>query len=216
MISSTVDWLDDRLGVREFLDKQAGRRVGKHVNFFYCLGGLTFFFFLLQVLTGMLLALYYVASPSEAHASVEYVQKEVSFGWLVRGLHYWGANGMVVMAGAHMLRVFFTGSYKPPRELNWVAGVLLLAVTLAFSFTGYLLPWDQKAYWATQLGTSLIGSVPLIGEFLLRLVRGGAEVSGVTLARFYAAHSLILPVVTLVLLGAHFLMVRRQGISGPL
>ena len=216
MVNAVTDWLDDRLGVREFWRKQAAHPVGKHVNYLYCFGGLTFFFFAMQVLTGALLAVYYVPTPAEAHASVEYIQTEVSYGWLIRGLHHWGSSGMVVMIGIHMLRVFFTGAYKPPRELNWVIGVVLLAVTLVFSFTGYLLPWDQKAYWATQVGTAIVGVAPVVGEFILRVVRGGAELSGVTLSRFFAIHVLILPGVTVLFMLAHFIMIRKQGISGPL
>ncbi len=216
MINSVTDWLDDRLGVKEFWQKQAAHPVGKHVNFLYCFGGLTAFFFAMQVVTGILLAVYYVPTPAEAHASVDYIQNEVSYGWLIRGMHHWGSSGMVVMIGFHMLRVFFTGAYKPPREMNWVIGVLLLALTLGFSFTGYLLPWDQKAYWATVVGTKMAETPPVIGEFLLRFVRGGADLSGVTLARFFALHVMMLPVMIMGLMGIHFLIIRKQGISGPL
>lgn len=216
MIDTVGNFLDDRFGIKEFLRKQGEHPVGRHVNFFYCFGGLTAFFFALQVLTGALLAVYYVPSPAEAHASVEYIQKEVAYGWLIRGLHHWGSSGMVVMIGIHMLRVFFTGAYKPPRELNWVVGVALLGLTLGFSFTGYLLPWDQKAYWATVVGTKITETPPLIGGFLLHFVRGGADLSGVTLVRFFAIHVMILPMTIVALMLGHFIMIRKQGISGPL
>jgi menaquinol-cytochrome c reductase cytochrome b subunit len=141
---------------------------------------------------------------------------EVPFGYLVRGVHYWSANLMMVTLFIHMLRVFLYGAYKRPREINWITGVFLLCLVLAFGFTGYLLPWDQKAYWATKVGTSLMGTFPVVGEFVLKLTRGGQNLGALTLTRFYALHVLFLPITTLIFLTGHFVMIRKQGISTPL
>ena len=138
------------------------------------------------------------------------------FGASIRAIHHWAANGMIVMVIAHMLRVFIMGVYKPPRELNWVNGVLLFIMTLAFGFTGYLLPWDQRAFWATTVGSEIAGSIPIIGEIAMIFLRVGWAVTDLTLGRFYALHVIILPVLTIAFMGLHFLMVRRQGIAQPL
>jgi quinol-cytochrome oxidoreductase complex cytochrome b subunit len=162
------------------------------------------------------LAFYYKPTPAEAYASIQFIENEVRFGAAIRAIHHWSANGMVVMAVAHMVRVFIHGAFKAPRELNWVSGVLLLLITLGFGLTGYLLPWDQRAYWATTVASEIMGGVPQIGDLILVFVRGGWDVTAITLSRFYAVHVLVLPVIIIILLGAHFLMVRRQGISRPL
>lgn len=169
-----------------------------------------------QAITGMLLTLYYQPTPQAAYASIQMIDSQVRFGWLVRGIHHWSAQLLVATLIVHMGRVFFMGAYKKPRELNWVDGMLLLVVTFGFAFTGYLLPWDQKAYWATTVGTGLASSIPGLGELVVVFLRGGRVVSGATLARFYAIHIMWLPVAIVVLLVLHFMMVRRQGISGPL
>jgi menaquinol-cytochrome c reductase cytochrome b subunit len=210
------DYLNNRLGFttrhRRVLDKP----VPRWINYFYCFGGITFTLFLMLLLTGLLLSVNYTPTEAEAYRSIQRMYREVSLGALVRAAHHWAGNLMVVMVVLHMLRVFVTASYKNPRELHWVAGSLLLLLTLSFGFTGYLLPWDQKAYWATVIGTNMVGSVPLIGPFLGGLVRGGDEVSGLTLLRFYSLHVLWLPVMTGVFLWLHFHMIRRTGISGGL
>lgn len=141
---------------------------------------------------------------------------KVTFGPLLRGIHYWGATAIIIMVGLHTLRVFLHGAYKNPREMNWVVGVLLLVIVLGLSFTGYLLPWNQRSFWATSVGTSMVSLVPFIGDYLLKVMRGGADIGAVTLVRFYAIHIGFLPVLLALLLGLHFLMVRRQGISRPL
>jgi quinol-cytochrome oxidoreductase complex cytochrome b subunit len=140
----------------------------------------------------------------------------VAFGWWIRSIHKWAAGGMVLLVFVHMLRVFFTGAYKRPRELNWLSGVVLLVLTLGFGFTGYLLPWDQKAYWATRVGTDIAGGTPVIGHFLLVSLRGGETISAATLGRFYDLHVLVFPVLIIMILGGHFWMIRRHGISGRL
>ena len=163
-----------------------------------------------------MLAFYYKPTPAEAYASIQFIENEVLLGSAVRMIHHWSANGMIVLAFAHMLRVFIMGAYKKPRELNWVSGVVLLTMTLAFGFTGYLLPWDQRAYWATTVGTEIAGGIPVIGELALVFLRGSWNITSLTLSRFFALHILILPLVTVTTMGLHFIMVRKQGIMKPL
>lgn len=208
--------LDRRLDFKEALEKALKKPVPKHVNWTYCFGGMTFFLFAVQAVTGILLTLYYRPTPEGAYESVRHISNHVAFGWLIRGIHHWGSNAMIAMVIFHMLRVYFHAAYKPPRELNWVVGVCLLGIAMAFGFTGYLLPWDQLSFWATTVGSQIVGAVPIIGAPLLLMVRGGNTVSGETLTRFYAAHVIILPIIAIVLLACHFLMIRRQGISEPL
>ena len=171
---------------------------------------------MIQIVTGIFLTMYYVPSPEHAFTSVEYISKEVTYGRLIRGMHRIGSSGVVVMVIIHMLRVYFHGAYKKPRELNWVAGIGLLLIIFGFGFTGYLLPWDQKAYWATQVGTKMAGVVPFVGDFILRALRGGSELGAVTLTRFYFLHIWLLPSVLFGLLAAHVFMIRKQGVSGPM
>lgn len=208
--------LDERLEIRQALEKALKKPVPYHVNWTFCFGGITFFMFLVQVVTGILLLMNYQPTIAEAYASVVYITNEVPFGWLVRGLHFWASNLMIIMVFLHMMRVYFYGAYKPPRDLNWIAGFVLLMVTLAFGFTGYLLPWNQISYWATTVGTEIPAAVPLVGDTLKFLTRGGAEVSQSTLTRFFAIHVVILPAITIFFLAVHFAVIRRQGIAGPL
>lgn len=208
--------IDRRLDIKEALQKMLKKPVPKHVNYWFCFGGITFLLFMIQVITGTLLAIYYKPTAHDAYASVKYIMHNVTLGWLIREIHAWGANLMILTLFIHMIRVFYHGAYKHPRELNWMVGVLLLILTLTFGFTGYLLPWDQLAYWATTVGTELIGSFPIFGKYILVLLRGGNDVTEVTLNRFYAIHVIVLPWVTAILMAVHFLIVRRQGISGPL
>jgi quinol-cytochrome oxidoreductase complex cytochrome b subunit len=174
--------------------------------------------FAIQVISGIFLMFYYKPTSESAYESVKYIMTEVQFGWFVRSVHHWCANLFIVMMLFHMVRVFLTGSYKKPRELHWASGVFLLLLGMVFGFTGYLLPWDQIAYWATTVGTEMANSVPpaALGQFLLEFLRGGANVGGDTLTRFFALHVVVLPLLTVGILGAHFIMIRRTGISGPL
>jgi ubiquinol-cytochrome c reductase cytochrome b subunit len=181
----------------------------------YTLGSATLFVFVLQVATGMFLAMYYSPSPDHAYDSIQYIMNDVTFGSIIRGLHHWGASAMVVLVALHLLRVFIMGAYKYPREVTWVVGVVLLALVLGFGFTGYLLPWDEKAFWATTVGTNIMGLAPGIGAWILRVARGGSQVGALTLARFFAAHTLILPGVTVGILLVHLYLVIRNGISAP-
>jgi quinol-cytochrome oxidoreductase complex cytochrome b subunit len=213
MISKRVfPWLDERLGLTTIYKTTLDRMVPK-VNWWFTLGSATLFLFVMQVVTGIMLSVYYVPSPDKAYDSIEYIMTGVTFGWLIRGIHHWGATLMVITVFIHMLRVFFYAAYKYPREITWTTGVLLLLTTLGMGFTGYLLPWDQKAYWATTVGTSIAGTVPGIGDFILRALRGGSDLSAVTLARFFSAHIWMLPAVIIALIGVHLYLVIRLGIS---
>ncbi len=212
-----IAWIDERYQLSEFLKPILAKPVPDwQRRWWYCLGGLTFFLFLVQGVTGIMLAFYYKPTPAEAYASIQFIENEVLLGSAFRMIHHWSANGMIVMAFAHMLRVFIMGAYKAPRELNWVSGVSLLVMTLAFGFTGYLLPWDQRAYWATTVGTEIGGSIPIIGDLALVFLRGGWSITSLTLSRFFAAHILILPLVTVTFMGLHFIMIRKQGLMKPL
>jgi quinol-cytochrome oxidoreductase complex cytochrome b subunit len=209
-----IDYLDTRLGLSRRHRRVIDRPVPAGINYFYCLGGVAFSLFLMQFLTGLLLSVHYTPSEAEAYQSIQRLHRTVPLGALVRSVHHWAANLMVVMVALHTLRVFITGSFKNPRELNWIAGAMLLLLTLGFGFTGYLLPWDQKAYWATVVGMNMLGSVPLVGPSLAALLRGGAEVGDRTLLHFYSFHVLWLPVATAFFLWLHFHILRRVGISG--
>jgi len=212
MTDRLANWLDERLGWRRTWEALFLRKVPK-VNWLYTLGSATLFVALNQIITGILLTIYYVPTPDQAYDSVTYITTQVPAGWLIRGLHHWGASAMVLLTGLHMLRVIFTGAYKFPREVTWFTGVALLLIVVGFGFTGYLLPWDQKAYWATTVGTRIAAVTPLIGESLLRILRGGAELSAVTLARFFGVHVWMLPAALLALVGLHLYLVVRIGIS---
>lgn len=185
-------------------------------NFMFCFGGLTLLTFVVQVFTGILLAVYYRPTPETAYQSVKFITDEVSMGAALRSVHSVAANLMVIMVILHMLRVVYTGSYKPPRQFNWVVGACLLVIVFGFCFTGYLLVWDQVGYWAAVIGTRIMGSVPLVGNTLLLLAQAGTKVTGYTLTRFYILHVVVFPLLTMALLAAHFYMVRKQGISGGL
>ena len=216
MRAAITAWVDDRLGwsaIREFLSHKT---VPIHrYSVFYYLGGMTLFFFLVQVVTGVLLMLYYRPSAEEAFESIEFLVTAVPFGWLVRSLHAWSANLMVFFAFLHLVTVFFMKAYRPPRELTWITGVLLLFLILAFGFSGYLLPWNQLSFFATKVGTDIAGVVPLVGEWTLRFLRGGDRVSGATLSRFYGWHVAILPAITVTVLTVHLLLVQIKGMSVP-
>jgi quinol-cytochrome oxidoreductase complex cytochrome b subunit len=209
-------WLEERLGLRWVARHVLDRPVPVGVTWFHCFGGLTFFTFLVLVVTGIVLAFYYVPSPDHARASVAWIDSSLPFGSLVRNLHRWSAYAMIVLVFLHMVRVFVHGAYRKPRELSWVVGVLMLLAVLALGFTGYLLPWDQKGYWATNVGINIAGSVPLVGPYLADLLRGGQELGALTLLRFYALHVFVLPLLVGGGLVAHFAMIRKQGISKPL
>ncbi len=208
------DFINARFGFTSRHRRVLDKPVPAGINYLTCFGGITFTLFVLQVLTGLLLSLHYTPSDADAYRSIQRLQLEVPLGRLLRSVHHWSANLMVVTIVLHMLRVFVVGAYKNPRELNWVAGSLLFVLTLGFGFTGYLLPWDQKAYWATVVGTNMLGSVPFIGPALASVLRGGIDVTGQTLLRFYSMHILWLPLFTAFFLWVHFHVIRRLGVSG--
>jgi len=224
MLQKLYDWIDDRVDVTPIWRDIADHEVPEHVNpayhfsaFVYCFGGLTFFVVVIQVLSGMFLTMYYVPDIENAWQSVYYLQSQVAHGQIVRGMHHWGASVVIVMLLLHTMRVFFQGAYKKPRELNWMVGVLLFFVMLGLGFTGYLLPWDNKAYFATQVGLEIAEQVPFIGVQLKTLLAGDPTIVGAqTLTRFFAIHVFFLPAALFALLAVHFILIRRQGIAGPL
>lgn len=214
--AAIVAWLDDRIGLSAVREFMSHKTVPMHrYSVFYYLGGMTLFFFLVQVCTGVLLMLYYRPSADEAFESIEFLVTTVPFGWLVRSLHAWSANLMVFFAFLHLVSVFFLKAYRPPRELTWFTGVILLFLILAFGFSGYLLPWNQLSFFATKVGTDIAGAVPLVGEWMLRFLRGGDRVTGGTLSRFYGWHVAILPTITFGVLVVHLLLVQIKGMSVP-
>jgi quinol-cytochrome oxidoreductase complex cytochrome b subunit len=208
------EWLDERLGLGKIWTTVFARTVPK-TNWFYTLGSASAILAILQVVTGMLLTIYYVPTPDHAYDSIQYIMNEVTFGWLIRGVHHWGATLMVIVVFLHMLRTYLVGAYKYPRELTWLTGGVLLLVVLVLGFSGYLLPWNQRAYWASSVGTSVFGAVPLVGPLLLRILRGGQEVGAVTLARFYGLHIWWMPLILLGVMGFHIYLVIKIGITAP-
>ncbi len=210
------DWLRDRLGLDELRHLAEKKEVPVHRHtFWYYWGGMTLFLFGVQVATGILLLLYYRASADEAYESVRFLMTQVSFGWMIRSIHSWAANLMVGAALVHMFSAFLLKAYRPPREVTWISGMALLALTLAFGFSGYLLPWNQLAFFATKVGTDIVGDLPIAGSFLLRLLRGGDHITGGTLTRFFGFHVAILPAAASVLLLLHLYLVQRHGMSVP-
>ena len=212
MAEKILTWLDERLGLKTIYDTVLDRKVPK-VNWWFTLGSASLFLFIMQGLTGIFLSIYYVPSPDHAYDSIQYIMNGVAFGWLIRGIHHWGASLMVFFVFIHLLRTFYYASYKYPREITWLTGVVLLLATLGMGFTGYLLPWNQRAYWATTVGTEIAGTAPFVGDFILRILRGGNDLSAVTLARFFAVHIWFLPAIIVLIIGVHMYLVIRIGIS---
>jgi quinol-cytochrome oxidoreductase complex cytochrome b subunit len=210
----TPTWVEQRTGLGPVIGALLHVRIPMSARTMY-FGGIALFLFGIQVVTGTLLTLYYKPTPDAAYESVQFVTSDVSFGWLIRSLHHWAANLMILFVALHLLRVFFQAAYKYPRELTWVIGGGLLLVTLGFGFTGYLLPWDQRAYWATVVGTDIAGSVPLVGDSLLQLLRGGPDVTGDTMSRFFGIHVLVLPLALASLMAAHLVLVHQLGLANP-
>jgi cytochrome b6 len=209
-------WLDERLGLETVWSFAAKKTVPMHRHsIWYYFGGMTLFLFAIQVATGILLLLYYRPSAETAFESVEFIMTDVRFGWLVRSLHSWSANLMIAMLFVHMFSVFFMKAYRKPREITWLSGVILFFLSLAFGFSGYLLPWNTLAYFATKVGTEVAGVVPLVGPFLVRFLRGGDDVTGATLTRFYGFHVAILPAVSTVILLIHIFLVQKHGMHVP-
>jgi menaquinol-cytochrome c reductase cytochrome b subunit len=210
-----LDWLEERSGliggVRYFLF----RKVPADTNWMQTLGAATLTAFIVQAITGVILAMYYKPDPNSAYSSIQHITDDVPLGWLVRGMHRWGASVFIILMFLHMGRVFLFGAYKFPRELNWIVGVLLLAMGMMEGFTGYLLPFDQTAYWATVVGINLNGTAPFLGPFLAQFLRSGAEISGDTLSRFYSIHMLLIPGAIMGLILLHLYLVVRLGVTSP-
>ena len=214
--SSVYDWFQERLEIQDITDDVTSKYVPPHVNIFYCLGGITLVCFLIQFATGFAMTFYYKPTVTQAYNSVSYLMTDVSFGWLIRSVHRWSASMMVLMLILHVFRVYLTGGFKRPRELTWVTGVVMAVITVAFGVTGYSLPWDQVGYWACKIVTGVPDAIPIVGGLIVQVLRGGVSVGQSTLTRFYSAHTFVLPVVAVVLMLTHFIMIRKQGISGPL
>ena len=214
--TAVVDWVDERTSLSGAARWLMFRKVPKGTNWFYTLGSATMFAFLNQAVTGVFLAMYYRPDPSGgAYESIRYVTNQVFLGQFVRGMHKWGSTVMVVLVFLHMGRTFFFGAYKYPRELNWVIGVVLLILTMMMSLTGYLLPFDQRAFWATVVANNITATGPLVGPYLADFLRAGPEFGATTLSRFYAIHMLVLPGLIASLIGAHLYLVAKLGTTAP-
>lgn len=215
MASQLYSWLDSRLRLKSIERTLLDEPIPGGASWIYVFGSATLFLFVLQAVTGMFLAVYYAPTPDHAYDSIQFIETQVLFGAFVRGLHHWGASGMVVAIGLHMLQVFLYGAYKPPRELLWMVGVVLFVIVLGFAFTGYLLPWDQNAYWATQVGINMVGTVSVVGDWLAPVIRGGETLGALTLSRFFALHVLFFPALLVLLIMLHLFILRRVGPAGP-
>jgi quinol---cytochrome c reductase cytochrome b subunit, bacillus type len=212
---SAADWVDERTSLSGGVRWLLFRKVPKGTNWFYTLGSATMFAFLSQAVTGVVLAMYYNPSPTQAYESARHITNDVFLGEFVRGMHKWGSSVMVILIFLHMGRTFFFGAYKYPRELNWIIGVVLVVLTFVMSLTGYLLPFDQRSYWATIVAANINGTGPLVGPFLSDALRGGAEFGATTLSRFYAIHMLLIPALIAAMIGAHLYLVAKLGTTAP-
>jgi menaquinol-cytochrome c reductase cytochrome b subunit len=221
---AVVNWLDERYPFTKAVDEAMYQRVPNFANaFYYCFGGMVFILIVFELLTGVFLSFYYVPDAgtpgnSPAYNSVLFIQNTQYLGWLIRGVHFWGANLLIIMVLIHMARVYWTGSYRAPRELNWIVGVIMLVCILALSLTGYLLPWDNKAYFATQVTIKIGGLTPppQLGALIREILQGGAVVGPATLQRFFTIHVFLMPALITVLMYVHFRFIRAHGISEPL
>lgn len=210
------EWIDYRTGISALIkDQLTEYRIPQKLNFWYSLGGLSLFIFGMQLATGIFLLVYYVPSTEEAFQSVQRIMLEIPYGWLVRTSHAAGSHLMIITLILHMLSVVIMGSYKKPREITWLTGCALLFSTLAICFTGYLLPWSQLSYWATTVATNIPEPIPIIGPYIVRLIRGGEHINPDTLNRFFALHVIVIPAIMLALIGVHMYLIRVLGISDP-
>jgi quinol-cytochrome oxidoreductase complex cytochrome b subunit len=212
---SAADWVDERTSLSGGLRWLMFRKVPKGTNWFYTLGSATMFAFVSQAITGVFLAMYYTPSPTQAYESARHITNDVFLGEFVRGMHKWGSTVMVILIFLHMARTFFFGAYKYPRELNWIIGVVLVILTFVMSLTGYLLPFDQRSYWATIVAANINGTGPFVGPFLSDFLRGGPDFGATTLSRFYAIHMMLVPGLIAALIGAHLYLVAKLGTTAP-
>jgi ubiquinol-cytochrome c reductase cytochrome b subunit len=210
---TVIDWLEHRTGIESAIKSFLYEEIPASAGWHQIIGSMALFFFVIQVFTGSLLAFNYAPTPGEAYNSVKYIMTELTGGPLIRGLHHWGASMMLIIVVLHMIQVFIYGAYKKPREATWMMGVILLLITLAFGLTGYLLPWDNRAYWGTVVTTQIASQAPIAGPYLLRLMGSQGAVGNVTFSRFYALHTVLLPPLTLILIGIHVYLVRKHGVA---
>jgi len=215
LVTYPLDWLEERSGLVGGIRYFLFRKVPADVNWMQTLGSAALTAFIVQAITGVILAMYYQPTPSGAYPSIVNITNHLTLGWLVRGMHRWGASVFIILLFLHMGRVFLFGAYKYPRELNWIVGVLILVLGMLEGFTGYLLPWDQTAYWATVVGINLNGTAPFLGPFLAQFLRGGQEIGAATLTRFYSMHMLLIPGGIIALIGLHLYLVVRLGVTSP-
>ena len=216
MKTKPTGWFEQRIDLSAIRELIEHKRVPVHsATRWYYFGGITLFLFAIQVVTGILLLLYYRPTVTEAFDSVRFIMTKVEFGWLIRSIHSWSANLLIFVAFIHMFSVVFTHAYRAPRELTWASGIALLGLMLGFGFSGYLLPWNQISYFATKVGTDVAASTPLIGPMIGRFLRGGEDVGGATMTRFFAFHVTVLPLMTLGLIGLHVLLIQKHGMSTP-
>jgi ubiquinol-cytochrome c reductase cytochrome b subunit len=216
VMARVKSWLDQRTGVRELMKESLDEPIPGGARLAYVFGSGLLFIFISQIITGLCLALYYVPSAETAHTSVAYITKQVAAGGFLRSLHYYGASAMIVVLALHFLQTFLYGSFKGRRELLWISGAVLSLLVLGMGFTGYLLPWDQRAYFATAVGTNIVGQIPFIGDWLTQLMRGGDTIGTLTLSRFYVAHVFLLPAAIFIFIGAHIALFRKAGPAGPI
>ncbi|HET9525758.1 MAG TPA: cytochrome bc complex cytochrome b subunit [Pyrinomonadaceae bacterium] len=215
-VTAMKDWLDERLSINTLSELAQKKEIPVHRHsIWYYFGGMTLFLFVVQVVTGILLLLYYRPSAENAFESVQFIVTEVQFGWLIRSIHSWSANLMVATLFIHLFSVFFLRAYYRPREMTWVSGVFLFFIVICFGFSGYLLPWNKLAFFATKVGTEIAGVIPVIGRPVLRFLRGGDDVTGATLTRFFGFHVAVLPATATVFLLIHVLLVQLHGMSVP-
>lgn len=216
MTARVIDWFKERLGVDAIREVMGHKTVPVHAaTRWYYFGGITLFLFGIQVVTGTLLLFYYRPTVAEGFDSVRFIMTRVEFGWLIRSIHSWSANLLIFVAFVHMFSVVFTHAYRPPRELTWGSGIVLIGLMLGFGFSGYLLPWNQISYFATKVGADVAGSTPVVGGAIARILRGGEDVGAATLTRFFALHVMVLPLITASLIALHVLLVQKNGMSTP-
>lgn len=215
MFEKVYNWIDERINLKQLEAKMLNEPIPGGARYAYTFGSVLLFIFAMQVLSGIMLMFYYAPTADHAYESTKYILEELPYGWFILSFHSWGSSAMVVMVVVHMSQVFFWGAYKKPREMVWLVGLVLFTIVMAFGFTGYLLPWDQRAYWATTVGMEIFDKVPLIGDFLGRFLKGGAVPGAPTLNRFFVIHVMILPLALMALAGLHLFLFRRAGPAGP-
>ncbi|HUU26323.1 MAG TPA: cytochrome bc complex cytochrome b subunit [archaeon] len=217
LYDQVYEWVDERVGLDEMIHFLRKKEIPIFAHsIWYYFGGISLFLFMVQVTTGIMLLMYYRPGVSSSFESLQFIVSKVHFGWLVRDIHSWCANLMILCVFIHMFSVFFLRSYRKPREMTWLSGMVLLSLALAFGFSGYLLPWNELAFFATKVGTDIAGSVPLAGDYIVRAIRGGPDVTGATLSRFFGIHVSVLPGIFIIVLGVHLYLLQRQGLSEPI